>query len=482
MTFLLRSASVAALALATAACTTPPPVPLKTGDVPPAFTAPTTPETATAPVWPALDWWSGFNASELPPLETTALAENLDLLAAAARVQQAHATSGIAGATLFPTLDGTATASRSGTSIPHTTGNTFGVGGQASYEIDLWGLNRDQLEAAEQSELASRYAEETVRLTITSDVANTYLDVLALRQRITIAKQNIDAAKRILVITEAKVTNGVSSNLELAQQKAQVAGEESAIPALEEQEREARYALAILLGHAPEGFNVNSVDLTGIVAPAVRAGIPTELLTRRPDVAQAEASLLAAHADVDAARAAFFPHLDLSAGVTQAFNPSSLAWNIGASLLQSVFDGGALSAQSDLQKARETELLVTYRKAVFNSLSDAESAMGQVKSLTDQEGFVHEQETNAAEAYRIAELQYREGVTDLLNVLQTQQTLFTAQDELVQIRLARLQAGVGLYRALGGGWTVATDPNAAPDTGFSPLDYFPIAKAITEVR
>jgi NodT family efflux transporter outer membrane factor (OMF) lipoprotein len=479
MKFLMRSASVAVLSLAAAACTTPPPVALHTGDVPPAFTAPVTPETATAPLWPALDWWTGFNAAELPPLERTALAENLDLLAAAARVQQAEANAGIAGAALFPSLNATGLAQRSGSNIPGTTRNTFNVGGQASYEVDLWGLNRNQLEAAEQNELSSRYAEQTVRLTITSDVANTYLDVLALRQRVTIAKQNIDAAKRILTITEAKVTNGVSSNLELAQQRAQVAGEEAAIPALEEQEREARYALAILLGRAPEGFNVNAVDLTGIVAPAVRAGLPTELLTRRPDVASAEADLLAAHANVDAARAAFFPHIDLSAGITQAFNPSSLAWSIGASLLQSVFDGGALSAQSDLQKARETELLVTYRKAVFNSLSDAESAMGQVSSLTEQERLVNVQETNAAEAYRIAELQYREGVTDLLNVLQTQQTLFTAQDQLVQIRLARLQAGVGLYRALGGGWTVATDPNAPPDTGYGPLDYFPILKAAT---
>jgi multidrug efflux system outer membrane protein len=479
MKLLMRSASVAVLALTAAACTTPPPQALHPGDVPPAFTAPTTPETATAPLWPTVDWWNGFNAPELPPLETTALSENLDLLAAAARVQQAQANSGIAGSALFPSLSGSGNATRAGSNIPGTTHNSFGVGAQASYEVDLFGLNRDQLEAAEQSELSARYAQQTVRLTITSDVANTYLDVLALRQRITIAKQNIDAAKRILTITEAKVTNGVSSNLELAQQRAQVAGEEAAIPALEEQEREARYALAILMGRAPEGFDVKSVNLDGIVAPAVRAGIPTELLTRRPDVAAAEANLLAAHANVDAARAAFFPHIDLSAGVTQAFNPSSLAWSIGASLLQSIFDGGLLASESDLQKARQTELLVTYRKAVFNSLSDAESAMGQVTSLTEQERLVNVQEVNAAEAYRIAELQYREGVTDLLNVLQTQQTLFNAQDELVSIRLARLQAGVGLYRALGGGWTVATDPNAAPDAGFAPLDYFPLAAAIT---
>jgi len=206
--------------------------------------------------------------------------------------------------------------------------------------------------------------------------------------------------------------------------------------------------------------------------------LPTDLLQRRPDIAQAEASLLAAHANVDAARAAFFPHIDLSAGITQAFNPSTLAWNIGASLLQSVFDGGRLASESDLAKAQQMELLVTYRKTVFSALSDTESAMGQVTALQEQERLVAEQERNAAEAYRIAELQYREGVTDLLNVLQTQQTLFSTQDNLVQIRLARLQAGVGLYRALGGGWTVATDPNA-PEDHFSPLHYFPIAEALT---
>jgi NodT family efflux transporter outer membrane factor (OMF) lipoprotein len=480
MKFLMRTTSLAALALVAAGCTTPPPEAIHPGDVPPSFTAPTTRETGTAPLWPALEWWTGFHAPELPPLMTTALSENLDLLAARARVEQAQAQAGIAGSALFPTIDANATASRNGTNrkaqINPATGtlvkgstNTSTVGAAASYEVDLWGLNRDELEAAEQSEFAARYAAQTVRLTIASDVADTYLSVLALRQRIAIAKGNVDAAKRILTITQAKVTNGVSSNLELAQQSAQVAAQEAQIPVLEEQEREARYALAILLGRAPEGFTVTATNLDGIVAPPVRAGIPTELLVRRPDVAQAEAQLLSAHANVDAARAAFFPHLDLSATVTQAFNPSTLAWSIAAQLLQTVFDGGKLSAESDLARAQQMELLVDYRKAVFSALSDAETAMGQVSSLTEQERLVTEEERNAAEAYRISELQYREGVTDLLTVLQTQQTLFNAQDQLVQIRLARLQSGVSLYRALGGGWTVDTDPNAPPEKGFIPL-------------
>ncbi|MGZ5999059.1 MAG: efflux transporter outer membrane subunit [Rhizomicrobium sp.] len=470
MKFLLRSTSVAALALATAACTTPAPVPLKEGDVPAAFTSPVAKDAA---VWPATDWWTGLNAPELPPLEMTAKEQNLDLIAAAARVVQAQAQTGIAGSALFPSINATGNAQRSGSDTKGVPGgnthNTFGVSAEASYEVDLWGLNRDQLHAAEQSELAARYAQQTVALTITSGVANTYLDVLALRQRIKIANQNVDAAKRILAITEAKVTNGVSSNLELAQQRALLAGVEAAIPGLLEQEREARYALAILLGRAPEGFDVKSVNLDGIVAPAVQPGIPSSLLERRPDIAQAEAQLLAQHANVDAARAAFLPQISLSSSIGAAFNPSSMIWSIGASLLQAVFDGGKLSAESDLQKARQTELLADYRKAVFSAFSDVESSLGQVTSLAEQERLVTEQEVNAAEAYRIAELQYREGVTDLLNVLQTQQTLFSAQDQLVQIRLARLQAGVGLYRALGGGWTVATDPNAPPPVGFRPL-------------
>lgn len=467
---LLRSTSGIALTLAAAGCTTPPPDALKPGDVPPAFTAPAAKDAA---VWPASDWWNGLNAPELPPLETTAKEQNLDLIAAAARVLQAQAQTGIAGSALFPSVNATGNAQRKGSDAKGVPGgntqNTFGVSAQASYEVDLWGLNRDQFRAAEQSELAARYAQQTVALTISAGVANTYLDILALRQRVTIAKQNIEAARRILTITEAKVTNGVTSNLELAQQRAQVAAEEAAIPPLEEQEREARYALAILLGRAPEGFDVTATKLDGIAAPTVQPGIPSALLERRPDIAQAEAQLLAQHANVDAARAAFLPQINLSGSVGALFNPSSMVWSIGASLLQAVFDAGKLSAESDLEKARQTELLADYRKAVFSAFSDVESALGQVSSLAEQERLVNEQETNAAEAYRIAELQYREGVTDLLNVLQTQQTLFSAQDQLVQIRLARLQAGVGLYRALGGGWTVATDPNAAPPVGFRPL-------------
>jgi NodT family efflux transporter outer membrane factor (OMF) lipoprotein len=477
---LLTSALLSVSTLALAACSTEPPVALNPSEMPQAFSSPL-PQGGT--VWPVTDWWAGFSSDELATFETTAQQSNLDLAAAAARVVQARGNTGIEASALFPAVDFQSSAQRGESSVPiangrhvTTTGNTFGLSLNASYELDFWGLAQDNLRSAQNSARAALYAQRVVALTVTADVANTYFDVLALRERITIAKNNLEAAKRVLAIIEAKVANGVSSNLDLAQQRAVVAAVEAAIPNLEEQEREARYALAVLQGRIPEGFDVKGQTLEGLVPPAVVPGIPAALLARRPDIAEAEASLIAAHANVDAARAAFLPALGLtgsggyaSTAISSLINPSSLAWTIGASLLQTVFDGGLKTSESDVARGRETELVATYRSTVFNALSDVESSLGQVSSLAKQEAFTTEQVKNAAEAFRISELQYREGVTDLLAVLQSQQSLFTGQDTLVQIKLARLQSNISLYRALGGGWTVDTDKDAPTRNEFQPV-------------
>jgi multidrug efflux system outer membrane protein len=473
MKLLLRTASVMALALAAAGCQTPVPQVLGPQHVPSNFTAPTA---RNAPIWPSAGWWAGFGSTELNRFIGTAQTNNLDLAAAAARVLQAQAQTEISGSALFPslTLDGTAQRARGGTTFTDpathktvtetTTGNTFGLTLDASYELDIWGKARANLTAADQLLLASTYAQQVVALTVTTDVANTYLDVLALRERLDIARQNVDAAQRVLAIVQAKVTNGVSSRLDLAQQQAQLASIEAIIPALEEQEREARYALGVLLGRLPEGFAVAGQNLDGIVTPQVAPGLTSEMLRRRPDVAQAEANLASGHANVDAARAAFFPQIGLtgSGGFTSnalnmLFTNSGFGWGIGASLLQTIFDGGLLEGQFELSKGQQQELVATYQSTVLNAFSDVETTLGQVSSLADQERLRTEQTNAAAEAFRISELQYREGVTDLLNVLTAQQVLFSAQDTLVQIKLARIQADVGLYKALGGGWSEAPD-------------------------
>jgi NodT family efflux transporter outer membrane factor (OMF) lipoprotein len=449
---------------------------MKTDELPKAFTAP---YVTGAQKELSTEWWKSFSSPELTSLTETARTDNLDLAAAAARVLQAQAQTGVAASTLFPSIGLDASARRQGSRIPGTTYSTFGASLGASYELDFWGLAQDNLRAARNSARAAIYAHDVVALTTSASVANTYFAVLSLRERIAISKKNIEAAKRILAITQAKVTNGVSSNLELAQQTAILAGVEAQIPALEEQEREARYALAILLGRVPEGLDVNADSLEGIVAPPVEPGMPSALLQRRPDIAQAEAQLFAAHANVDAARAAFLPAIGLTGSggysasqISNLFNPSSLAWSVGASLLQAIFDGGRLTSQSDYAKAQEAELVASYRSTVLNALADVESALGSASSLAERQRLTTVQVDNAAEAFRISELQYREGVVDLLTVLQAQQTLFSSQDTLVQVKLARLQAGVGLYRALGGGWTVAAEADTPTRNDFVPVPDF----------
>jgi outer membrane protein, multidrug efflux system len=443
--------------------------------MPKAFTAPVS-ETVQQQI--ATEWWKSFSSAELTGFIDEAHGGNLDLAAAAARVLQAQARAGIAVSALLPNASLSFDASRAQSRglFGTTTGNSFSFGGSASYELDFWGLAQNNLRAARRSARAAIYAEDVVALTTEANVANTYFTILALRQRIDIARQNIAAAKRILAITQAKVTNGVLSNLELAQQKALLAGEEASIPRLVEQEREARYSLAILLGRMPEGFDVKEASLDGISAPPVQPGMPSVLLQRRPDIAEAEATMLAAHANLDAARAAFLPGISLTgnggwqnADIDKLINPSNLAWSIGASVVQAIFDGGRLTSQRDQARGAEMEMIATYRSTVLNALADVETGLGSVASFDEQENFTNEQVVNAAEAFRISELQYREGVVDLLTVLQAQQTLFTSQDTLIQIKLARLEAGVGLYRALGGGWTIAADEDKPTRNTFIPV-------------
>lgn len=466
MKYLLRTSSIAVLALAAAGCATAPPAALKPQDVPASFSGPTG---TNAPVWPKPDWWTGFGSTELNTLIGQAQTSNLDLAAAAARVLQARAQTDISDSALFPSLGLSGNASRSGTNQGGPNLNNFGLSLDASYEVDLWGRLRAGARSADEALKASIYNQQTVALTVQSSVANTYLDVLALRQRVTIADKNIEAANRILSITQAKVTNGVASRLDLAQQQALVSGEKAQVPALQEAANESRFGLAVLLGRPPEGFAVQGQNLDGVVAPPVAPGLPSELLHRRPDVAAAEAQLAAAHANVDAARAAFFPSLNLtasggyaSAALSSLINPASLGFNIGASLLQTIFDGGLLIGQSRLAHAQQLELVASYRSVVLNAFRDVETSLGQVASFAEQEKYTTDEVKAAAEAFRISEIQYREGVADLLNVLQAQQTLFSAEDKLVQIKLARIQADIGLYKALGGSWVENPEDTTQP--------------------
>jgi outer membrane protein TolC len=210
----------------------------------------------------------------------------------------------------------------------------------------------------------------------------------------------------------------------------------------------------------------------------VQPGLPSELLLRNPAIAQAEAQLYAAHASVDAARSLYFPSLNLSADagygpastLSNLFNAGSFVWSIGASVAQTIFDGGAIHARNDAARAQQLELIAAYRKAVFTGFQDVETALGTVKSTTDQLALVDTQTRADAEAFRISELQYREGTIDILSLLINQQSLFNAQQTLALSKLARLNAYLSLYNALGGGWEQKADDAAYKNQ----LDWWPL--------
>lgn len=450
--------------------------------VPKALTPTLVPKTFTVeaesahPVWPAPGWWQSFGSAELSELIAQAQANNRDLAVAAAHVAEAHAQSVIQRAALFPQFNLQAQGQRSGAgavqtigSQTYTTGNSFGLTLGASYEVDVWGLARSNLRSAEETLKSMRFAREGVALTVTANVANEYFSVLALRKRIAIAHEEIAAIDGILETIKLKVSTGKSSHLDLAQEEAQVEAAEAELPVLEEQERESRIALAVLLGKTPEALEVAAQGWEGINPPNVAPGLPSDLLLRRPDVAQAEATLASAHANLDAARAAFLPQLALSGSngyagtaINLLLHGPSAVWDFGGSLIQTVFDGGKLIGQKNLAQATERELLASYQSVVLNAYADVENALGQVATNSESEDHLIREVEAAREAFQISQLQYRQGVTDFITVLQAQQTLFSAQDQLAQTTLARLQGVVHLYEALGGGWVEASADRTQP--------------------
>jgi outer membrane protein, multidrug efflux system len=451
---------VPALAAVLAGCSTPVPQSLPPQLLPNTFTGPVT---DGAPVWPEADWWKGFQDNELASLIADAQMGNRDLAVAAAHVMEAEAQSTIARSALFPQVNGGANHINAGCSgqscMNFPNEKAFGLTFNASYELDVWGLAQDNLRAANEQLKSTRFTRQAVALALNANVADQYLNVLALRQRIAIVNQDIAAINNILSLIQIQVKAGAVDHLDLAREQAQLEFEEATLPGLQTQEKRALYTLAVLLGRPPESFDVKAQNLDAMQSPQVGAGLPSELLLRRPDVAEAEANLAAAHANVDAARAAFLPQISLtgsggfvSTAVGALLQGSNFGYAYGANLLQTIFDGGKLAGQKNLADATQQEFVAQYQSAALNAYADVETALIQVANNNKAEGHLRREVAAAQEAFEISQLKYRQGVSDLLNVLQAQQQLFSAEDQLVQTIQASRQSTVHLYEALGGGW------------------------------
>jgi outer membrane protein, multidrug efflux system len=417
---------------------------------------------AAASVWPAADWWRGFGSTQLDALIAEAEHSNDDLAGAIARVQEADAQVRIAGAPLLPSLDAGVTATRERgqvSGVGPRVSNVFNPELTASYELDFWGKNRALRDAARAAAAASRYDQQTIALTVISSVATTYFQALELRDRIEVAQQNLANGRKILKGFKAEQSAGTATGLDVAQQDTAVALLNAALPPLLQQFRQTVYALAVLIGKTPESVDVDMGTLTNMPSPAVVEGLPSQLLSRRPDIAEAEQQLIAANADITVARAALFPSIQLTAGggyespaLTSLVSPPNRVYSIGAGLLQPIFHGGALRGQVAFSKARYTELLTTYHKTVLAAFSNVEGALVAAQQTAEQQKRQQDAVATARRAFEFAQTQMSAGTVNILTVLNTENALFSAQDQLVQVNYLHLQALVDLFTALGGGW------------------------------
>lgn len=434
---------------------------------PPEFQA--TPASADTPL-PDARWWAQFQSSELNDLIAEAFTNSHTLKAAVERVLQAEASAKIVRSALFPSLNGGLSATRNYRELPggNTTTTSYQGSLQAAYQVDLFGELRSNAGAGQARLLSSIYDQQTVAITLVSNVITAYLQTLSFRERRALTERRIQNVRAILEVLENQRRVGVLSDLELAQQRSALASQEASLPTSRLNERQSLNALAVLLGRTPEGFDIKAQSLADVRAPQIGAGIPSALLVRRPDLRRAESDLKAANFDVAAARAARFPSINLtgqggsaSAALDTLFSSGTFFYSVAASAAQTIFAGGRLQGQEQLARGRYREVLENYRQAVLAAFSDVETALTAVRENNISYTYIREAYDQAQTAYRLAELRYRSGIVDFQTVLNAQNTAFQAEESMVQSEFTRFNAVVTLAQALGGGWDGMT-PEAPP--------------------
>ena len=418
----------------------------------------------TEPTAIAKDWWRNFGSAELDQLMADALANNNDLNASLRRIEQARALVRQANSAFLPFANASADAGWERVDVPDLkaeSGTTGSAGLSVGYELDLFGLNRAELLAAEQDEESFRYTAEATALIVMSDVAKGYFTVLNLEERLKIADQNLESARELLRIVQARFDAGATTALDVSQQKSDLASTEAVRATLEQNLKIARSSLAVLVGKPPQNLVLTGKDLRAVTVPAIAPGQPSILLERRPDIRSVEAELRAADADIGAARSAFFPQitigLDAGIAATPIGDPATTTLSILSGLATPIFSGGFLEGQLDFAEARRAELVENYRKSVLLSFKDVEDALASVKAAQARENALATALDESRKAYDLSKQQYDVGSIDFQTLLDTRQTMLLAEDNFVQTKNERLSAAVDLYKALGGGWSGGAD-------------------------
>ncbi len=411
------------------------------------------------------DWWTRFGSGELNGLIEQAMQANFDLRAAVQRIEQARARLSSSRATLFPQLDASYSASgnrrwEDDSDTTQTESDRFGL--SASYEVDLWGRLRAGTDAAEAALARSGFGYHALALSLQAEVASSYFQYLAASDRLRFAEESLANAEQLLALFELQFREGGASRLELVQQQTSVIAQQARINNLRNSRKQIAYALDLLLGQQPGSLQLSGHSLKNIELPGISPGQPADLLQRRPDVRQAEAALMAAHASVDAARAAFFPSLRItaSANASQLFigNPVSQAASLAASLAAPLFDAGRNRNEYRRTLAAQEEALLNYYQTLLTAVSDVQKSLVNLAQFSEDQALQQRRLALSRESYELADLLYREGSADFIRLLDAERSLISAQDVYVQSVLQRHLEAVKLYKALGGSWNSDRTP------------------------
>ncbi len=415
-----------------------------------------TPLPGSAPI--VANWWEGFGDPELTRLVAAALANNPDIAIAVARVAEARGQERVARGARFPTLDaGVGLIEQRALNAfgSASTGTSLQPVFQSAYEVDLFGRVGRTVDAARLTGDAAAAAADAARLSVAAATASGYVTLRGLDARIETVRATIASRGEALRIARSRAEAGYTSQLELRQAEAEYAGVTQTLPQLELLARRQEHALALLTGTPPRTIDRGRA-LTVLAPPPIPAGLPSDLLRRRPDIAQAEATLAASDATLAASRAQFLPSLRLTGSTGEVLSsalPSPVGiWSIGASVLAPLFRGGQLRGNYDAATARRDQAAFAYQRSVLTAFREVEDALSAVDRLAVQRRALEVQRTALAETLRHATNRYRAGYSPYLEQLDAQRALFSAELSLEQVRADQLTALVALYQAMGGGW------------------------------
>jgi NodT family efflux transporter outer membrane factor (OMF) lipoprotein len=427
-------------------------------------------------------WWSSLGDAQLDGLVERARAGNLDLRLARARLAEARAARGVTAAELFPRVDSSGSYARSRSSAlgpaRGATGENdlFTIGLDASWEVDLWGRIRRGVEAADAEIDAAEESRRDVLVTLLGEVARNYVELRGFQGRLGIARENLRTQEETLELTKSRYKAGLTSELDVQRAEANAATTRSQIPLLEAGIRQASHRLSVLVGRPPGEL----VDELATARPIpvgpekVPAGLPSDLLRRRPDIRRAEREIAAATARIGVATADLFPRFSLtgsfgfqSSQVGQLMDSPQRFWSFGPAVRWPVFEGGRIRSNIAVQEAKTEQALATYEKTVLASFEEVENALvsyeRERERLSALEGAVRATERSV----ELSTSLYKAQLSDFLGVLDAQRQLFQLQDQLVQSRALVSENLIRVYKALGGGWE-SDEPGAAPGTAFTP--------------